>query len=79
MLKRPSHRPVGRPSKGDRVPLRVQVPPELKQAVKQKAAEHGLTVNDFGALLYAQAVGMADSTKPLQEVLLDKEDLPRTA
>jgi hypothetical protein len=79
MSARPSHRPVGRPSKGNRVPIRTMVPPELKEAVERKAKEQGLTVLDFGALLYAQAVGMSDPHASQQEVLIPSEDLRRSA
>jgi predicted HicB family RNase H-like nuclease len=50
---------TGRPSKGLRTPINFRVPPALHQAAKQRAEEHGMTLNDYLGELLADELGVA--------------------
>lgn len=63
----------GRPSKGDRQPLVSRVPTPIAEAVRQRAAQSGLSINDYIARLLASDVGMAQLA-PAQHF----EELPIT-
>lgn len=49
---------TGRPSKGERTPINIRVPTKLQQAVKNRAKQRGMTLNDYVGSLLAQDTGV---------------------
>ncbi len=64
------HRKTGRPSKGDRRHVSFKFPAPLLVAMRERAAERGMTATDLVGELIAAEVGISYSTQ---------EALPRTA
>lgn len=48
---------TGRPSKGHREPVNFWMQPELKHAARDRAAELGMSLTDYLALLVAKDTG----------------------
>lgn len=66
----------GRPSKGDRQPLVSRVATPIADAVRERAAAEGLSVNDYIARLLAAEVGL---TQLAPAPTSDREELPISA
>lgn len=52
--------PMGRPSKGHRVPIMAKPLAPLAEVIKQKADEAGLSYGEFMTALAADALGMPE-------------------
>lgn len=66
----------GRPSKGDRQPLVSRVATPIADAVRERAASEGLSVNDYIARLLAAEVGL---TQLAPTMTFEREELPINA
>jgi len=58
-----AHGRHGRPSKGERQRIEVRVPPALKRAAEQAAAEGGMTLMDYIGGLMAESTGVPYSAQ----------------
>jgi len=65
----------GRKSKGERDALHVRVDPLISEAVRARAAERHMSVNDFVASVLGREVGMANLA-PEAPILPKPEELP---
>ena len=53
-----AHGKPGRPSKGVRVPVQAMVPLALRRAIREQAAQRGMSINDFLGDALAEATGV---------------------
>lgn len=61
----PRTRPIGRPSKGDRVEIKCRAMAPVYDEIKRRAADRGLSISQYAADVLAQHVGRSDLVREL--------------